>query len=296
MNNSHLAAPYRKHFSATARLMLKKNLIKPTETHLDYGCGRGGDTEKLRSLGYSSARFDPYYFPNTPKCADVVTMSYVLNVIADPQERREALLNAWKLAKKRLIVSSNVRGGGNDKGEFTPLGTFTKSYSHIELKAYIQSVLGFEAIKLTKDKFLICRNISRQFTPLHYDQVIKHSEAIAATGWIAPMNAVIKGFCWDFKKVPGYDPIDTGIYPGRTRRYRIQSKTKNLPGKNGNLIRCLPIRGGLNSEHMQWAIAAFERRNKIAEMKFHCIEQNFLEEFLGIKKFNFLNTNVHIYP
>ena len=31
-------------------------------------------------------------------------------------------------------------------------------------------------------------------------------------------------------------------------------------------------------------------------MKFHCIEQNFLEEFLGIKKFNFLNTNVHIYP
>ena len=127
MNNSHLAAPYRKHFSATARLMLKKNLIKPTETHLDYGCGRGGDTEKLRSLGYSSARFDPYYFPNTPKCADVVTMSYVLNVIADPQERREALLNAWKLAKKRLIVSSNVRGGGIDKGQFTPLGTFKKS-------------------------------------------------------------------------------------------------------------------------------------------------------------------------
>ncbi|MGB6301873.1 MAG: methyltransferase domain-containing protein [Rivularia sp. (in: cyanobacteria)] len=297
MNKSHLAAPHRKHFSATAKTMINHQLLNKTETHLDYGCGRGGDVERLRSLGYKSEGYDPYYFPGTVKPADVITMSYVLNVIPDPQERREALLNAWNFTKKRLIVSSNVRGGGIDAGEFTPLGTFSKSYSHIELKAYIQSVLGFEAIKISKDKFLVCRENSNQFTPLYYDEVIKQSETIAASGWVAPMNAVIKGFCWDFKKVPGYDPVDTGIFPGRTRRYRIQSKTKNLPGKNGNLIRCLPIRGGLHSEHMQWAIAAFKRRNKIAEMKFNCIEQVFINEFFGFKKFDFLDyKNIHIYP
>lgn len=296
-NKSHLAAPYRKHLSATAKATINHQFLSKAETHLDYGCGRGGDVERLRSLGYSSTGFDPYYFPGATKPADVVTMSYVLNVIADPIERREALLDAWKLANKRLIVSSNVRSSEVSEGHFTPLGTFSKSYSHIELKAYIQSVLGFEAIKISKDKFLVCRENSNQFTPLKYDRVIKEVKAIAHSGWVAPMDSVIKGFCWDFKKVPGYDSVDTGIFPGRTRRYRIQSKTKNLPGKNGNLIRCLPIRGGLHSEHMQWAIAAFKRRNKIAEMKFNCIEQVFINEFFGFKKFDFLDyKNIHIYP
>jgi hypothetical protein len=58
----------------------------------------------------------------------------------------------------------------------------------------------------------------------------------------------------------------------------------------------LHIRGGIGSEQMEWAIASLKRRNRIAEMKFHCIEQNFLSEFLGLKKFDFLDTdNVKIY-
>jgi hypothetical protein len=47
---------------------------------------------------------------------------------------------------------------------------------------------------------------------------------------------------------------------------------------------------------MQWAIAVLQRRNRIAEMRFHCIEQSFLHEFRGCKNFSFLDTeNIKIY-
>ncbi|NJL65494.1 MAG: hypothetical protein HC903_31580 [Methylacidiphilales bacterium] len=48
MNNSHLAAPHRNYLSATAKLILKLGLLTHHQTHLDYGCGRGGDVERLR--------------------------------------------------------------------------------------------------------------------------------------------------------------------------------------------------------------------------------------------------------
>ena len=296
MNKSHLAAPIRHNLSATAKLVITQGLLKLDETHLDYGCGRGGDVERLLAAGYNSTGYDPYYFKCTIAPADVVTMSYVLNVIEDPEERRAALLHAWSLTKKHLIISANVRGsssGGIHQGEITTLGTFTKFFNHIELKAYIESTLGVEAIKLAKDKFVVHRD-GRQFIPLHYDKVLIAIDAIALSGWIPPAGVIIKGYCNDFKPRPGTDGNDSGDFPGRVRHYRLLAKTRSLPGKSG-LVRCLHIRGGRDSEHMKWAIAALKRRNQIAEMKFHCIEQKFLEEFLGFKKFDFLNKEIKIY-
>lgn len=293
-NKSYLAAPYRNYLSATAKAMLKYQLLSMDETHLDYGCGRGGDVERLSADGYKSTGYDPYYFPNAAIApVDVVTMSYVLNVIADPQERREALSHAWNLTKKRLIVSTNVRGCGIHEGEYTRLGTFTKFYNHVELKAYIESTLGCEAVKIDKDKFVVHRD-GRQFTPLHYEKILEASEAITAAGWIPPMETIIKGYCNDFKPRAGIDDLDSGEFPGRTRHYRLLAKARSLPGKTG-LVRCLHIRGGRDSEHMQWAIAALKRRNQIAQMKFHCIEQSFIREFLGIRNFDFLNEDIKIY-
>ena len=279
MNKSHLAAPYRKHLSATAKTMINRQLLSKTETHLDYGCGRGGDVERLRSLGYNSEGFDPYYFPGVIKPADVVTMSYVLNVIQNPHERREALLSAWDLTKKRLIVSSTVRGKGIDSGRITPIGTFTKSYNFIELKAYIESTLGFEAIKLAKDKFLVCRENSFMFTPLHYPEVITNCSAIAASGWVAPDDCFIRSYF---------------VSNMRSKHFRVEANSKILPGKNGQLVKCLHIRGGKDSEHMHWAIAGLKRRNLIAQMKFHCIEQSFLKEFIGMRKLHFLVNKINI--
>jgi hypothetical protein len=293
LNKSHLAAPVRHNLSATARLVITQELLKLDESHLDFGCGRGSDVEKLQAAGYKSTGYDPYYFPAAVSpSADVVTMGYVLNVIQDAEERREALRQAWSLTKKRLIISANVRSnssGGIHQGEITTLGTFTKFYNHIELKAYIESVLGAEAVKLAKDKFVVHRN-GREFLPLHYEEVLSKAEAIANEGWIPPMDTIIKGYCNDFKPRIGIDEVDSGEFPGRVRYYRLFAKTRSLPGKTG-LVRCLHIRGGIGSEHMEWAIAALQRRNQIAEMKFHCIEQSFLSEFLKLKKLDFLDTN-----
>ncbi|MBH8564454.1 hypothetical protein I8748_20090 [Nostoc sp. CENA67] len=292
-DKSYLAAPHRNHLSATAKAMLNHQLLNKGETHLDYGCGRGGDVEKLLAAGYCSAGYDPYYFPNPPSPVDVVTMGYVLNVIADIEERRESLRKAWNLAKKHLIVSANVRGGGLDAGNYTAQGTFSKSYSYIELKAFIECTLGFEAIKLASDKFLVKRD-GRQFQPMHHEKILEEISAIASLGWVPPMDAIIKGYCNDFKPRAGLDEVDSGEFPGRIRYYRILAKSACLPGKNGP-VRCLHIRGGVGSEHMEWAIAAMQRRNAIALMKFHCIEQSFLSEFLGFKKLDFLNDEVKIY-
>ncbi|BAZ18773.1 hypothetical protein NIES4071_106580 (plasmid) [Calothrix sp. NIES-4071] len=295
MDNSYLSAPYRNYLSATAKLILKLGLLSQEESHLDYGCGRGGDVERLQAMGYNSTGWDPYYFPGVTKAADVVTMNYVLNVIKDIEERRQALLNAWSLTKKRLIISANVRGAGLYNGEVTPLGTFTKFFNHVELKAYIESTLGYEAIKLTKDKFLINRN-GKQFTTLHHDEVINRAIAIASSGWIPPMDCIIKGYCNDFKPRPGADFIDDGQFPGRIRHYRLLSKTRSLPNKNGQLVKVLHISGGKNSEQMQFCIEALRRRNQIAQLKFHCVEQTFLNEFLGARKFDFLDyKNIKIY-
>ncbi|BDA71574.1 hypothetical protein CAL7716_057400 [Calothrix sp. PCC 7716] len=295
MNNSHLSAPYRNHLSATAKLTIKLGLLQKEESHLDYGCGRGGDVERLQTMGYNSTGWDPHYFPGNKETADVVTMNYILNVIQDTSERRQALLTAWSLTKKRLIISANVRGAGLHEGEVTSLGTFTKFFNHIELKAYIESTLGYETVKLDKDKFVVNRS-GKQFVTLHHDEVINRANTIASKGWIPPMDCIIKGYCNDFKPRPGADFIDDGEFPGRVRYYRLLSKTRSLPSKNGQLVRVLHIRGGKNSEHMQSCIEALRRRNQIAQLKFHCIEQTFLNEFLGARKFDFLDyENIKIY-
>jgi hypothetical protein len=65
----------------------------------------------------------------------------------------------------------------------------------------------------------------------------------------------------------------------------------------------LHIPGGKQGEAMQEAIAkrcckqfaAFKRRNLINKIKFHCIEQKFIEEFAGFKKFDFLKDIVTFY-
>ena len=81
-------------------------LKNPVSSFFDYGCGWGGDVERIAALGYISAGWDPYYRPDTPHTsADVVNLGYVINVIEDLDERRQALVNAWELTRQVLIVS-----------------------------------------------------------------------------------------------------------------------------------------------------------------------------------------------
>ena len=274
MNLSHLAAPIRKRMSPLTRKVINLNLLSKEDTHLDYGCGFGKDVEELTSLGYLSTRYDPYYFPEYPKkLYDVVTMNYVLNVIDSIEERRETLIKAWNLTNKYLIISTNIKGGKGCLNQLTKINTFRKSFTSIELKGFVESTIGYELERIDKDKFIVSRDGFKYDLPMNYQQVIDKIEEIKSTGWIPPNEAFIRGYC---------------THSNSIRYYRIYSKVGGLPGKNGYNVKCLHIPGGKDGEGMKEAIAAIKRRDLINKIKFHCIEQNFIEEFFNTKNFNFL--------
>lgn len=69
-------------------LALEAGLFETETTFFDYGCGQGGDIQRIALLGHPSPGWDPYYFPgSTPTPADVVNLGYVINVIESQAER-----------------------------------------------------------------------------------------------------------------------------------------------------------------------------------------------------------------
>jgi DNA phosphorothioation-associated putative methyltransferase len=150
----HKAAIPRKELSRPVRLALEADLFTPETTFFDYGCGYGGDIEKIAERGYQSNGWDPYYHPNNNiSTANIVNLGYVINVIEDPQERHEVLLKAWELTEDILIVSAQVLIDSSSRGLIayedgiiTSRNTFQKYYQQEELKIYIDRVLNTDAI------------------------------------------------------------------------------------------------------------------------------------------------------
>ena len=150
----HKAAIVRKSLSRPVRLALESSLFTPETSFFDYGCGHGGDLERIAKAGYQSAGWDPYYRPDSPQiAADIVNLGYVINVIEDLKERRDVLIKAWQLTHKVLIVSAQVLIDDRDRGVvaygdgvITSRNTFQKYYEQEELKAYIDQVLRVDAI------------------------------------------------------------------------------------------------------------------------------------------------------
>lgn len=152
----HRAAIFRSNLSRPLRLAVEAGLLSPGCQVFDYGCGRGGDVERLREMGYGVAGWDPYYQPDVPpRAAEIVNLGYVINVIENEAERREALVKAWALTQNVLIVAAQVvledaRHGSIAYGDgvITQRNTFQKYYEQEELKHYIDQVLGVDAIPL----------------------------------------------------------------------------------------------------------------------------------------------------
>ena len=162
----HKAAIARKTLSRPVRLALEAGLFTAgSTTFFDYGCGYGSDIESLEEMGYASSGWDPYYRPDSPlNPADIVNLGYIINVIENPQERREALLEAWKLTRQVLIVAAQVLIDDRDRGTvaygdgiITRRNTFQKYYEQEELKAYIDRVLEVDAIPAGLGIYLVFR-------------------------------------------------------------------------------------------------------------------------------------------
>jgi DNA phosphorothioation-associated putative methyltransferase len=162
----HRAAMFRTDLSRPVRLAIEWEIITKDTTFFDYGCGHGGDVQRVANLGYTSAGWDPYYFPHDPIIpGDVVNLGYVLNVIEEPLERRQALTEAWKLTRKVLIVATQVLINAPSKAQIaygdgivTSRNTFQKYYEQEELKNYIDEVLNVDAVPVALGVYFVFRD------------------------------------------------------------------------------------------------------------------------------------------
>ncbi|MFD7641815.1 DNA phosphorothioation-associated putative methyltransferase [Kitasatospora sp. NPDC059795] len=140
--------------SVPARQALADGQLRPERTVLDYGCGRGDDVRALRGLDCRVEGWDPYYRPHVrPTDSHVVLLTYVLNVIEDPEERRRTLQRAWQLASTLLVVSarltwekSKVQGAEFGDGLLTSRRTFQHLYTAAELRHYVEEVTGARVV------------------------------------------------------------------------------------------------------------------------------------------------------
>jgi len=162
----HRTALRRANLSRPMKRAINDGLILPSGTLFDYGCGHGGDLQSLRSIGIECSGWDPAFRPTAARCsADVVNLGFVVNVIEDPVERAETLRRSWELARSILIVSAqvNVHSRGltavpYGDGVVTARGTFQKYFEQSELKAYIETELGTEAIPAEPGIFYVFRD------------------------------------------------------------------------------------------------------------------------------------------
>ncbi|MDN0193913.1 DNA phosphorothioation-associated putative methyltransferase [Streptomyces sp. S.PNR 29] len=153
-SNRRLTAISRASLSVPARQAVIDKQVFPGRTVLDYGCGRGGDVRALQQLDCQAVGWDPFYSPETRlEPADVVLLTYVLNVIEDPQERRKTLGAAWNLARTVLVASarltwerSKVRGEEFGDGLLTSRQTFQHLFGASELRSYVEETTGVRAV------------------------------------------------------------------------------------------------------------------------------------------------------
>jgi DNA phosphorothioation-associated putative methyltransferase len=163
---AHRAAIVRGDLSRPVRLAIETGLLADGDTVFDYGCGHGEDVTGLRKAGWDASGWDPFFRPDSPRrSADVVNLGYVVNVIAEPAERAEALRQAWQLTSKALIIAARL----NDEARSIPTGrrhgdgyltgnhTFQRFFSQSELRAWIDTTLEVESVAVAPGVFVVFR-------------------------------------------------------------------------------------------------------------------------------------------
>lgn len=161
----HLTALSRQSLSAPVSAMIRLGLLDEGGTFFDYGCGRGDDVAALRAAGFRAAGWDPYFAPGEAiERAEVVNIGFVINVIEDPAERREALVRAFELADMALCVSAMLATDGEIQGKpyadgvLTRRNTFQRYYSQAGLREYVEHTLRTPALALAPGVFLVFKD------------------------------------------------------------------------------------------------------------------------------------------
>lgn len=159
----HRTAIIRGTLSRPVRLAVDLDLIAADSTFFDYGCGRGEDVAGLADAGIRATGWDPHFKPDAHKtAAEVVNLGYVINVIADPSERRDTVLGAWRLTERVLVVSARLdielrnlsAGRACGDGFLTGHGTFQKFYKQSELRGWLDEILATETVAIAPGVFV----------------------------------------------------------------------------------------------------------------------------------------------
>ena len=162
----HKTALVRREISKPVKTLLELGQLRRGESFFDYGCGHGGDVEAIGKLGHAASGWDPVHAPTSPKLqADVVNLGFVLNVIEDPAERVDALLDAWKHARRALLVSTLIAGQeayddiqAFGDGVITSRDTFQKFFEPAEIQALLEDTLHTEAVPVGLGIYLVFRD------------------------------------------------------------------------------------------------------------------------------------------
>ncbi|MFE0476993.1 DNA phosphorothioation-associated putative methyltransferase [Streptomyces sp. NPDC058947] len=193
-----LTAIGRAALSVPARQALADRQLIPERTILDYGCGRGDDVRALERLDCRITGWDPYYRSETKlEQADVVLLTYVLNVIEDPAERRHTLRQAWQLANTVLIVSarltwekSKVRGQEFGDGLITSRQTFQHLFGASELRDYVEEVTGTRCVSASPGVVYAFKDDSARLSYLA-QRIVPDAEWLASEDTTSAIAAVI---------------------------------------------------------------------------------------------------------
>ncbi|MGW5433352.1 DNA phosphorothioation-associated putative methyltransferase [Streptomyces sp. NPDC004059] len=194
--------------SVPARQALADRQLSPDRTVLDYGCGRGDDVRALEQLDCRVVGWDPYYRAETELAvSDVVLLTYVLNVIEDPAERRQTLERAWELASTLLVVSarltwekSKVRGQEFGDGLLTSRQTFQHLYAASELRDYVEQVTGARVVAAAPGIVYAFKDESARLSHLAH-RVVPDAEWLASEDTASAIRALV-----DFVERRGRQP------------------------------------------------------------------------------------------
>lgn len=166
----HKTAMTRYDLSKPVKSLLEYGMLKAGDAFFDYGCGQGSDVRGLQGLGHMAEGWDPVHQPEVVKReADVVNMGYVLNVIENPAERLSALVDAYRYARRLLVVAGliqetvdSARAAQFSDGILTRRNTFQKFFQQQELQQYIEDALECTAVPVSLGVFYVFRNPTDQ--------------------------------------------------------------------------------------------------------------------------------------
>ncbi|MFE6530129.1 DNA phosphorothioation-associated putative methyltransferase [Streptomyces rochei] len=200
-SDRRLTAISRASLSVPARQAVVDRQVSPVRSVLDYGCGRGDDVRALQQLDCQVVGWDPFFRPDAGlEPADVVLLTYVLNVIEDPQERRKTLERAWNLAGTVLVASarltwekSKVKGETFGDGLLTSRQTFQHLFRASELRNYVEEVTGVRAVSAAPGVVYAFKDETARLSYLA-QRVVPDAQWLASEDTTSAIAAVVDHF------------------------------------------------------------------------------------------------------